>query len=162
PASFYSLAHSQHVCSIGSFSKTLAPGFRLGWIVASEEIIRLCMACGTTQMGGGASPFAAQVVAQYCQRGAWEAHILGLRSLYETRRDHMLAALAREMPSGVTWTHPEGGFFIWLTLPPDVRAHDVERLALNAGVSVASGEAFFLNPADGVHHIRLAYSYAAL
>jgi 2-aminoadipate transaminase len=162
PASFYSLAHGQQVCSIGSFSKTLAPGFRLGWIVASEEIIQTCMACGTTQMGGGASPFSAQVVAQYCQSGAWESHILQLRSTYETRRDRMLAALARDMPLGVEWTHPDGGFFIWLTLPPNVRAHDVQRLALNAGVSVTTGEAFFLNPTDGTHHIRLAYSYAAL
>jgi 2-aminoadipate transaminase len=161
PASFYALAHSQRVCSIGSFSKTLAPGFRLGWIVAPEEIIQTCVACGTTQMGGGASPFSAQVVAAYCHGGHWEPHIMRLRSVYAARRDRMLAALERYMPSGSTWTHPEGGFFIWLTLPPDVLALEVQRLALDAGVSLTAGEAFFLNPTDGTRHVRLAYSYAA-
>ncbi len=161
PASFYALARGKQVCSIGSFSKTLAPGFRLGWIVAPEEVIQNCIACGTTQMGGGASPFSAQTVAQFCRDGHWEPHIQHLRSVYATRRDLMLAALERYMPSGITWTRPEGGFFIWLTLPPSLLAQDVKRVALEAGVSLAAGDAFFLDPRDGQHHLRLAYSYAA-
>jgi 2-aminoadipate transaminase len=161
PASFYALAHGNQTCSIGSFSKTLAPGFRLGWLVASEDVIQNCIACGTTQMGGGASPFSAQVVAQYCRSGHWEPHILRLRSVYGTRRDIMLSALERYMPSGIEWTCPDGGYFIWLTLPPTMHAHDVKRLALAAGVSLAAGDAFFVAPSDGRHHLRLAYSYAA-
>lgn len=160
PASFYALAHGKQVCSIGSFSKTLAPGFRLGWIIAPEEVIQNCIACGTTQMGGGASPFSAQTVAQFCRDGHWAPHIQHLRSVYATRRDLMLAALERYMPSGITWTRPEGGFFIWLTLPPMLLAQDVKRVALEAGVSLAAGDAFFLDPRDGQHHLRLAYSYA--
>jgi len=161
PASFYALAHGKHTCSIGSFSKTLAPGLRLGWIVAPEDVIHNCIHSGTTQMGGGASPFSAQVVARYCQSGHWEQHVLRLRSIYRTRRDLMLAALGRYMPSGVEWTRPEGGFFIWLNLPPTVLARDVQRIALEMGVSLAAGDAFFLDPCDGQHHLRLAYSYAA-
>src|SRR5262249_45881488 len=161
PASFYALAHGRHTCSIGSFSKTLAPGFRLGWLVAPQEVIQNCIACGTTQMGGGASPFSAHVVAAYCQGGHWEPHILRLRTVYRARRDLMLAALARYMPSGAEWTHPAGGFFIWLPLPPALLATEVASAALEAGVSLAAGEAFFLNPRDGRQHLRLAYSYAA-
>jgi DNA-binding transcriptional MocR family regulator len=161
PASFFALGHGQRVCSIGSFSKTLAPGLRLGWLVAPQEVIQTCLACGTTQMGGGASPFSAQVVAQYCWSGHWEPHVRRLRSIYETRRDLMASALERYMPPGLTWTRPDGGFFVWLTLPSPVRARDVKRAALEAGVAVAAGEAFFLDPCDGQQHLRLAYSYAA-
>src|SRR5262249_2744437 len=152
---------SQRTCSIGSFSKTLAPGLRLGWIVASEEVIQHCVDCGTTQMGGGASPFSAQMVAQYCRSGAWEQHILRLRTLYRTRRDLMLSALERLMPPGVAWTRPEGGYFLWITLPSQVRAQEVTRIALEAGVSLAAGDAFFLDPRSGQQHLRLAYSSVA-
>ncbi len=160
PASFYAMAHGKQVCSIGSFSKTLAPGLRLGWLAASEEVIQRCINCGTTQMGGGANPFSAHIVAEYCRSGHWGKHILHLRSLYKTRRDLMLAALKLYMPSEVEWTHPEGGFFIWLKLPKNVFAQHVKDVALQAGVSLAAGDAFFLNPSEGRHRLRLAYSYA--
>ncbi len=161
PASFFALANGQRVCSIGSFSKTLAPGLRLGWLVAPPEVIQACVNCGTTQMGGGASPFSAQIVAPYCRVGDWEKHILRLRTIYKTRRDLMLSALEKYMPAGTTWTRPKGGFFIWLTLPSGVLAQEVKRLALEAGVSVAAGDTFFLDPRDGQQHLRLCYSYAA-
>ena len=161
PASFYALADGNGVMSIGSFSKTLAPGLRLGWLVGSEEAIQRCVNCGTTQMGGGANPFAAHIVAEYCRSGYWEEHISHVRSLYKMRRDVALAALDKYMPAGVRWTHPAGGFFIWLALPQDVFAQDVKRLALSEGVALAAGEGFFVNPADGEHHLRLAYSCAA-
>ena len=161
PASFYALAHGKQVLSIGSFSKTLAPGLRLGWLLGSEDAIQRCINCGTMQMGGGANPFAAQIVAEYCRSGHWETHILRLRSLYKMRRDIALSALGRYMPSDVGWTHPAGGFFIWLSLPKNVFAQHVKRQALQKGVSLVAGEGFFVNPSDGQHNLRLAYSYTA-
>jgi 2-aminoadipate transaminase len=83
-----------------------------------------------------------------------------MRSLYKTRRDVTLSALARYMPADVRWTHPAGGFFVWLTLPETVFAPAVKRLALQKGVALATGENFFLNPSDGEHNLRLAYSCA--
>ena len=147
--------------SIGSFSKTLAPGLRLGWLVGSEEAIQRCVNCGTTQMGGGANPFAAHIVGEYCRSGYWQEHIARVRSLYKMRRDVALAALDKYMPAGVRWTHPAGGFFIWLALPRDVFAQDVKRRALSEGVALAAGEGFFVNATEGEHHLRLAYSCAA-
>ncbi|MBV9230104.1 MAG: PLP-dependent aminotransferase family protein, partial [Chloroflexi bacterium] len=111
PPSLYALANGEQVVSIGSFSKTLAPGLRLGWLLGSEDAIRPCLSCGTTQMGGGANPFTAHMVAEYCRRGYWEKHIAYVRSLYKTRRDIALSALEQYMPSDVKWTHPAGGFF---------------------------------------------------
>jgi 2-aminoadipate transaminase len=161
PASFYALANGKQVLSIGSFSKTLAPGLRLGWLLGSEDAIQHCINCGTMQMGGGANPFAAQIVAEYCRSGHWETHILRLRSLYKMRRDRALSALGRYMPSDVGWTHPAGGFFIWLSLPENVFAQHVKRQALQKGVSLVAGEGFFVNPSEGQHNLRLAYSYTA-
>jgi len=160
PASFYALANGEQVFSIGSFSKTLAPGLRLGWLVGSAEDIQRCANCGTALMGGGANPFAAQIVAEYCRSGAWEQHIQRLRPLYKMRRDVALAALERYMPSGVEWTHPQGGFFLWLRLPERLSAQQIRQQALQQGVSLAAGAGFFVNPADGEHHLRLAYSCA--
>src|SRR6266480_2610528 len=160
PASFYALANGQQVFSIGSFSKTLAPGLRLGWLVGTEESIQYCVNCGTTQMGGGANPFVAHMVAEYCQSGSLEKHILRLRSLYKMRCDVALTALGQYMPSDTKWICPAGGFFIWLSLPENVFAQEVKRMALQERVLVSAGEGFFVNPGDGEHNLRLAYSCA--
>ena len=160
PASFYALANGKQVFSIGSFSKTLAPGLRLGWLIGSEESIQYCVNCGVAQMGGGANPFVASMVAEYCRSGALEKHISQIQALYKTRCDVALAALSKYMPSDTKWTSPRGGFFIWLSLPEDVFAQDVKRLAQQEGVLVSAGEGFFVNPGDGEHNLRLAYSCA--
>src|SRR2546428_5437137 len=160
PTSFYALAPGKQVLSIGSFSKTLAPGLRLGWLLGSEDAIQHCVNCGTTQMGGGANPFVARIVAEYCWSGSWERHIEHVQSLYKRRRDVALSALSRYMPADVRWTHPGGGFFIWLSLPERVFAQQVKRLAFQEGVVLAAGEGFFVHPADGEHNLRLAYSCA--
>ena len=160
PASFYTLANGKQVFSIGSFSKTLAPGLRLGWLVGSEESIQNCANCGVAQMGGGANPFVARIVAEYCQTGALEKHIHQLQSLYKMRCDVALAALSQYMPSDTKWTCPKGGFFIWLSLPENVFVQDVKPLAQQEGVLVSAGEGFFVNPADGEHNLRLAFSCA--
>ena len=160
PASFYALANGDNVLSIGSFSKTLAPGLRLGWLLGAEDTIQRCINCGITQMGGGANPFMAYVVAEYCRSGHWEQHISHLQTLYKMRRDVALSALKQYMPADVEWAHPAGGFFIWLSLPKNVFAQHVKQLALQQGVSLAAGEGFFVNPFDGEHHLRLTYSCA--
>jgi 2-aminoadipate transaminase len=160
PSSFFALAGNVPVMQIGSFSKTLAPGLRLGWLVAPSEAIARFVGCGTTQMGGGASPLSAQIVAEYCRVGAWDRHVESLRRLYQMRRDTMLDALQRYMPPSVKWTQPNGGFFLWLTLPEPMQASVVKQIALAHGVIVGAGGGYFSNAADGSHNLRLTYSFA--
>jgi 2-aminoadipate transaminase len=160
PESFYALMHGEQVLSIGSFSKTLAPGLRLGWLLGSKAAIQSFVNCGTTQMGGGANPFTANIVAAYCRSGAWETHIGQVRKLYKMRCHVALSALEKYMPSDVRWTRPQGGFFIWLSLPTSIFAQDVKRVAAEYAVLVAAGEGFFVHPADGEHNLRLAFSCA--
>jgi 2-aminoadipate transaminase len=162
PSSFFTLAGGVNVIQIGSFSKTLAPGLRLGWIIASADVVQRFVHCGTTQMGGGANPLSAQIVAEYCVRGYWDAHLDRVRNLYRTRRDTLLAALARYMPPHVAWTKPSGGFFVWVTLPDEMRGSVVKEQASKRGVMIAAGEGYFVNPDDGKHNLRLTYSFASV
>jgi 2-aminoadipate transaminase len=158
PPSFYALANGRGVLRIGSFSKILAPGLRVGWLVAEPEHIQRCVDCGVMQMGGGANPFAAQVVAEYCRAGRLEPHIAELRQVYRRRCEVTLQALERYMPAGVTWTHPRGGFFIWLTLPESVSVGPLRAAARTQGVLFVPGTGFFAN-GGGEWNLRLAFSF---
>ena len=158
PPSFYSLAGGQGVLRIGSFSKIMAAGLRLGWLVAAPEHIQRCINCGAMQMGGGANPFVAHVVAEYCRAGRLEPHILQLRQVYRRRRDVTLTALEQHMPRGVTWTHPRGGFFVWLTLPEGVSVEPLREAARQRKVLFVPGTGFFAS-GGGERNLRLAFSF---
>ena len=159
PPSFYALAGGENVLRLGSFSKTLAPGMRLGWLVGGAEAIARFVDSGVLRMGGGANPFSAAAVAAFCGSGAWAAHVEWLRGQYRARRDVALAALDDTMPAGVAWTRPQGGYFIWLRLPAGVDVDALERLAQAENVYFANGRGFFVNPDDGARHLRLSFSY---
>jgi DNA-binding transcriptional MocR family regulator len=158
PPSFYALAEGQRVLRIGSFSKIMAAGLRLGWLIAAPEHIEQCINCGMMQMGGGANPFAAHVVAEYCRAGHLEPHIVQLCQVYRHRRDVTLSVLERYMPPGVTWTHPRGGFFVWLTLPKEVSVEPLREAARQRGVLFAPGTGFFAS-GGGERNLRLAFSF---
>jgi 2-aminoadipate transaminase len=158
PPSFYALAEGQGVLRIGSFSKILAAGLRLGWLIAAPEHIHRFTHCGVLQMGGGANPFVAHVVAEYCRAGYLEPHIAQLRQVYRQRRDVTLAALDGHMPSGVTWTRPRGGFFVWLTLPEGMDAGRLREAARQQGVLFVPGAGFFAG-GGGERNLRLAFSF---
>jgi 2-aminoadipate transaminase len=158
PPSFYALSGGQRVLRIGSFSKIVAPGLRLGWLIATPEHIQRCVHCGTSQMGGGANPFAAHVVAEYCRAGHLEPHIARLRQVYRRRRDVILTALERHMPPGVTWTRPRGGFFVWLTLPEGISVGPLREAARQREVLFVPGTGFFAG-GGGERNLRLAFSF---
>jgi len=161
PPSLYALdaaEDGQTVIRLGSFSKILAPGLRLGWTVAAPEHINKLAGSGLTLSGGGANPFTAFVIAVFCQRGWLEPHIARLVKAYRHRRDVMLAALATTMPDEVRWTRPQGGFFVWLTLPEPLHAQTVLAEAHRRAITFATGEPFFAQ-GGGERHIRLPFSF---
>ena len=158
PPSLFALDGGEQVLRIGSFSKILAPGLRLGWLLASPNNIERVVNSGLRLMGGGANPFIANVVGTYCQLGLLEPHIERLNQVYQRRRDVMLSALENHMPEGTHWTHPGGGCFVWLTLPEPLQAAEVVKRAKREGVMVLAGDPFFAEMPTG-QHLRLAYSY---
>jgi DNA-binding transcriptional MocR family regulator len=161
PASLYALDAAdggQTVLRLGSFSKILAPGLRLGWLLAAPaHVIRLA-GSGLSTSGGGANPFAAFVVAAFCQQGWLEPHVARLVAAYRQRRDVLLAALEATMPAGVRWTRPGGGFFVWLTLPEPLQARAVLAAAHRRAITFLTGEPFFAEGGGG-RHIRLPFSF---
>ncbi len=164
PPSLYALDADdggQTVIRLGSFSKVLAPGLRLGWLLAAPTHVARLTGSGLTTSGGGANPFAAFVTAAFCQEGWLEPHIARLVAAYRQRRDVMLTALAASMPDGVRWTRPSGGFYVWLTLPERLQARTVLAQAHQRNITFLTGEPFFAT-GGGERHIRLPYSFIPL
>jgi 2-aminoadipate transaminase len=136
------------------------PPLRVGWMLVPPTVIQRCVGCGTSLMGGGASPLAEAFAAAYLGSNKWDAHLVRLRERYRLRRDVALDALAEFMPHGVRWTVPNGCFFIWIQLPNSVTAGRVADLANKNDVQVADGASFFVNAEDGLQCLRLAFSFA--
>ena len=147
-----------NVIHLGTFSKTLAPGLRLGWIVAAPEVISKLV-----QLKQGAdlhtSTFTQVVAYEVARDGFLERHIDRIRTVYRERRDVMLEALKEFFPAEVTWTRPAGGLFLWATLPEGVDAQELFGLALRENVAFVPGDPFFAD-ADNGRHMRLNFSNA--
>jgi 2-aminoadipate transaminase len=151
-----------NVIYLSTFSKTLAPGLRLGWIVAPPEVIAKLV-----QLKQGAdlhtSTFAQVVAYEVARDNFLDQHVRRLRVVYRQRRDVMLEALAQYFPAEVTWTRPKGGLFLWVTLPKGMHAEKLFHEALKQNVAFVPGESFFA-PNDQNHHgnrhFRLNFSHA--
>lgn len=142
------------VITIGTLSKTLAAGMRLGWVVAPPAFIRKVAGI---KGDGGVSAFAATAAAEFCLAGKLEPHIETLKALYRGRRDAMVESLAEYMPEGVTWAVPDGGFFLWLTVPEGVDTRALFSKGLAAGIDFLPGTACRFG-GQGAHEMRLAFS----
>ncbi len=155
----YELDGGRRVFYVGTFSKILAAGMRLGWIVGEPGLIARLAGL---KVDGSTNPFAAHVAYEFCKDGTLEARVRELIANYRARRDLMLGELLERMPEGVSWSVPEGGFFIWLTLPEGLDAARMLLRARERGVEYLPGRAcFFDGDGDGRRHIRLAFSYVS-
>ncbi len=151
--------HKENVIYLSTFSKTLAPGIRLGWISAPGRVIhRLIMAKQAADLH--TSSFVQMVANDICQRGILRRHVNNIRKTYRERRDVMLAAMQAYFPTDVTWTRPEGGMFLWVRLPEHVDAAELLKIALQEKVAFVPGAVFFPN-GGGHNTMRLNYSNAA-
>jgi len=140
----------------GTFSKTLVPALRVGWIVAATPLIQKLVL--TKQAGDLHSSTLNQMVMARVAEVAYEANVARAIALYGRRRDAMMAALAASMPKGVEWTHPEGGLFVWLTLPAGVDGAELlARAVAEERVAFVPGKAFFATDA-AANTIRLNFS----
>jgi DNA-binding transcriptional MocR family regulator len=142
----------------GTFSKVLAPGLRVGWIVASKALIgRLVLIKQASDLN---SATINQIVMHRLAEAAFDAQVARARAHYRHRRDWLLAAMERYMPAGVSWTQPQGGLFVWVTLPEGIDAAALLQRALKvAGVAFVPGGAFF-HDGRGRNTLRLSYSLA--
>jgi 2-aminoadipate transaminase len=150
--------YSGNVIYLSTFSKILAPGIRLAWVIAPPEVIRKLV-----QAKQGAdlntSTFN-QIVAHEVGKGGFlDKHVFKIRATYQERRDVMLEALEEHMPEGVKWTHPQGGLFLWATLPSGADATELLQEAIKEKVAYVPGTSF--HPCGGGENtLRLNFSYS--
>ena len=156
--SVHELEGGQKVTFTSSFSKTVAPGLRIGYFVVPHE---LAAAYDDRAVSTYISPslLPQATVHELMHRGAFEPNLERVRGLLKARKDAMLAALAAEMPEGTRWSSPEGGYFLWLDFAGDVDAAHLLTRASEAGVTFVRGADFFPNASGGWSSARLAFSY---
>lgn len=152
-----SYAEPATVVRFGSFAKILAPGLRLGWMLADAALVQRCVASGLLDSGGGVNHFTAHLVTEYLRDGALDRHVAGLRTTYRARRDQLFAAVQAHLPAGCRVTVPGGGWFLWVQVPQEVDTTAMLPQAEAAGVSYLPG-AVFCSDGGGQQHLRLAYS----
>ncbi len=149
--------HKENVLYLSTFSKTLAPGIRIGWVTAPSKIIsKLVQAKQGADLHTGV--FVQMVAHDICSRGLLRSHVKKVREAYYERRNAMLHAMEEHFPSGVTWTRPQGGLFLWVRLPEQINTTEFLKTALEEKVAYVPGAAFY--PDEGGHNtMRLNFSY---
>lgn len=154
PTSLFEIAGGRGIIRAGTFSKTIATGLRVGWLLAQPEVIRRLV---FMRFDNGASPFLHRLVYQYVTSGAYEPHVRLLRDLYRERRDASASALHQECEPYVRFRAPAGGFFHWLHLGEGLDAGAVAAAAAARGVAVTPGTGYYAH-GGGEDRIRLVYS----
>ncbi len=152
----YSMAPDR-VLHLGSFSKIFAPGFRLGWVIAHPGLLDSIYVCKQS-LDLCPPVFDQYVAAEFMGSGRLDGNLAKSIELYRGKRDLMLSLLEEHMPAGVRWTHPEGGLFLFLTMPEGFDAVRFYDRALDAGVAYVAGE-FFYPQRGGKNTMRLNFSF---
>jgi 2-aminoadipate transaminase len=148
---------SENVIYLGSFSKTIVPGFRIGWALVPQALReKLVIASESSILCP--SNFAQMSISSYLADQPWRDQISSFVELYKVRRDAMLESLDAHFPKSATWTRPQGGFYVWVTLPPEIDTKALMPKAIVAKVAYVPGTAFY---ADGLGSwsMRLSYCY---
>lgn len=145
------------VVYLGSFSKTFAPGLRVGWVVAPHAVReKLVLASEATVL---CPPQLNQLaVVDYLETQDWKGQIEVFKGIYQERRDAMLDSLTQLMPAGTTWTHPSGGFYVWVTLPEGLDSKVMQPRAITARVAYVPGIGFYAD-GQGRREMRLSYCF---
>ena len=147
-----------NVIYLSTFSKVIAPGLRVAWIVAPPDVIaKLVQLKQSTDLH--TSPFTQMVIYEAARDGFIDEHVKLIRATYKERRDEMLAALKDFFPPEVTWTRPHGGLFLWVTMPPGVDSSKLLDTALRQDVAFVPGDPFYPGGDEG-SHMRLNFSNA--
>jgi len=140
----------------GSFSKIFSPGMRMGWVCAGKKIMeQLVIAKQASDLHS--NYLSQRIASQYLEENDIDVHIQKIRDAYSSQRDCMIKALEKEMPAGIAWTCPEGGMFVWVTLPSGLSAMDVFSAALEKQVAVLPGIPFYVD-GGGTDTLRLNFS----
>jgi 2-aminoadipate transaminase len=157
PPSIGALDPGAPVIRLGSFSKTLAPGLRLGWLTGPASLVRSVINGGQLMSGGGLNPLIGLTVAEFAAAGAYERNVEHLRRIYRARRDVLVAALRAAIPDA-RFAIPTGGYFVWLRLPGGIDARKLLSAADASGVTYIPGALFDVSGSLDRSWLRLAFT----
>jgi 2-aminoadipate transaminase len=157
PKSFSAYTHVENVISLGSFSKILAPGLRLGWIQAHANVINRLVTSGLLDSGGGLNPFTSTVVREVIEAGDLEENVNRLIEIYRHRLMLMDSALRQHLPE-VTYILPRGGFFFWARLPTEIDASQLRKKAQALQADIRQG-ALFSSRKGWKNYMRLCFVF---
>jgi len=145
------------VIYLGSFSKTFAAGMRVGWVLAPHAVREKLVLVNESQLLCP-SMFSQLIVGAYLEHHPWRDQVKVFKEIYRERRDTTLDALTQMMPNGTTWTHPRGGFYVWMTLPEGLDSKAMIGRALARKVAYVPGIGFYAD-GDGRQNLRLSYCF---
>lgn len=149
--------YAGNVIYLSTFSKILAPGLRLAWVIAPETVIKkLVLAKQGADLHS--ATFNQVVAHEVGQHGFLDQHIVKIRNVYRERRDNMFSVLEEHMPEGVKWTHPQGGLFLWITLPAPLNSDQLFPVAVSEKVAFVPGSGFHPN-GGGTNTMRINFSF---
>jgi len=149
--------HRDGVLYVSTFSKTFAPGLRVGWVLAPHAVREKLVIASEAQILCP-SMFAQTAIATYFATMPWKEQVKTFRQIYQERRDALLSALTEQMPAGTRWTRPDGGFYVWLTLPDGLHSKEMLPRAIAARVAYVPGTGFYADGTGG-SHLRLSYCF---
>ncbi len=152
-----SLGNDASIIYLGSFSKILCPGFRLGWMIGDEEIIEKA-SLAKQSIDACSSSFGQVIAFDYLESNLIDNYLKKMRKIYKEKKDFMIKMINENLPSQVKSTNPDGGFFIYLYLPDNISAEKVFKKSFEEKIAFVSGEPFHIDPIDGDKHIRLSFS----
>jgi 2-aminoadipate transaminase len=154
----YQLADNGKVLLLGTFSKIFVPGFRIGWIIGEETIIdKIVMSKQSTDLC--TSSFVQKIAAKYIEKGYFDTNLVKIIDMYRGKKDAMIEAFETYLPKGVTWTNPEGGLFLFVTLPEHMEAEDLFKVAVENDVAFVIGSVFHCDD-SGKNTMRMNFSFA--
>lgn len=154
----YQLDRTGRVLTLCTFSKIFAPGFRVGWIIGNPVVLdRIVMAKQTADLC--TPPFVQRIIARYMEKGLLEKNIKKTIALYSQRRNHMIRCFKKYLPENVTWTEPEGGLFLFVTLPANIDTDKILEKAIKKNVAFVAGSTFFCNE-SGHNTMRINFSFS--
>jgi len=145
-----------HTILLGSFSKTVVPGFRLGWVAAPQHIFeKLLIAKQASDLH--TNQFAQCVLAEYLAMGGFDAHVSKIKEVYNNQREAMINSIEKHFPNGVQFTQPEGGMFLWVTLPNNLSSMKLFDIAIKNKVAFVPGHPFYIGKSE-TSTLRLNFS----
>ncbi len=157
--SLFSLDGTGQVITLGTFSKILVPGFRIGWVIAHPSIVdKFVVAKQATDLC--TAPFVQRIAAKYIKSGKFDESLNRTINMYKEKRDVMLKMFEETMPEGVTWTKPKGGLFLFLNLPKNMDAEKLFHKALQKKVAFVIGSVFHCD-GSGINTMRINFSYVS-